>query len=170
MLITDVVGHKFPNAQLIADQFAANGYLTVVPDIFAGDPAPMPRPDSFDLQAWLAGKYGKPHDVPHTEPFVQNAVKYLREQNGVKNVGGVGYCFGAKYVVRGIGQTGGIDVGFVAHPSFVEESELQQIKCPLSIAAAGKPGACPEHFTLGANGGSRNAQSRVTVRPQEAVC
>lgn len=30
----------------------------------------------------------------------------------------------------------GIDVGFVAHPSFVEESELAAIAGPLSIAAA----------------------------------
>jgi dienelactone hydrolase len=30
----------------------------------------------------------------------------------------------------------GIDVGFVAHPSFVEESELAAISGPLSIAAA----------------------------------
>lgn len=30
----------------------------------------------------------------------------------------------------------GIDVGFIAHPSFVEESELSAIKGPLSIAAA----------------------------------
>lgn len=30
----------------------------------------------------------------------------------------------------------GIDVGYVAHPSFVEESELAAISGPLSIAAA----------------------------------
>jgi dienelactone hydrolase len=26
------------NSQLLADDFASNGYLTVIPDIFAGDP------------------------------------------------------------------------------------------------------------------------------------
>jgi dienelactone hydrolase len=30
----------------------------------------------------------------------------------------------------------GVDVGYVAHPSFVEESELAAIQGPLSIAAA----------------------------------
>jgi len=30
----------------------------------------------------------------------------------------------------------GIDVGYVAHPSFVEEGELRAIEGPLSIAAA----------------------------------
>ena len=143
VLVTDVVGHRFPNAQLIADQLAANGYLTVVPDVFAGDPVPMPRPAGFDLQGWLAGKAGgtnsKPHDIAHTEPFVAGAVKFLREKHNVRRVGGVGYCFGGKYVVRGLGVAGGIDVGYVAHPSFVEEAELEAVQQPLSIAAAGAP-------------------------------
>ena len=30
LLITDVIGHKFINVQLIADQFAANGYVSNV--------------------------------------------------------------------------------------------------------------------------------------------
>jgi dienelactone hydrolase len=38
-----------------------------------------------------------------------------------------------KYVVR---HFPAISVGFIAHPSFVEESELQSFKGPLSLAAA----------------------------------
>jgi dienelactone hydrolase len=34
MDLTDVIGHRFINAQLIADQLAANGYLVVMPDLF----------------------------------------------------------------------------------------------------------------------------------------
>ena len=138
VFVTDVIGHRFNNAQLMADQFAANGYLTVMPDIFDGDAIPLARPDGFDMQEWRSGKYGgKLHDPPHTEPFVQGAIKYLKEQHGVKRIGAVGYCFGAKFVVRGLGQIGGIDVGYTAHPTAVEESELEQIKGPLSISAAG---------------------------------
>jgi dienelactone hydrolase len=36
-LISDVFG-IVSNSQLLADDFASNGYLTVIPDIFAGDP------------------------------------------------------------------------------------------------------------------------------------
>lgn len=49
----------------------------------------------------------------------------------------MGYCFGAKYVIRHLRpQQQKIDVGFVAHPSFVESDELKAIEGPLAIAAA----------------------------------
>ena len=131
LLITDVIGHRFNNAQLIADQFAANGYLTYMPDAFFGDPIPLNRPPGFEMQEWL-----KRHTVERTEPVVQKFVKHLREKEGAKKLGAVGYCFGAKYVIRGLA-TGEVDVGFVAHPSFVEAEELKKIRGPLSIAAAG---------------------------------
>jgi dienelactone hydrolase len=47
----------------------------------------------------------------------------------------VGYCFGAKYVIRHL-QVGKIDSGYIAHPSSVTPEELRVIKGPLSIAAA----------------------------------
>lgn len=43
---------------------------------------------------------------------------------------------GAKYVVRFLTTGKGLSVGFVAHPSFVQEVELAAITGPLSIAAA----------------------------------
>ncbi|KAJ5788101.1 hypothetical protein N7457_003091 [Penicillium paradoxum] len=55
LLLTDVIGHRFINAQLIADQLAANGYLVVMPDLFHGDPVLLNRPADFDLMAWLKG-------------------------------------------------------------------------------------------------------------------
>ena len=47
----------------------------------------------------------------------------------------VGYCFGAKYVVRFLNSEG-FDAGYVAHPSFVDDQELAAITHPLSIAAS----------------------------------
>ena len=140
LLCTDVIGHTFANVQLIADQYAANGYLTVVPDLFQGDPVPLNKPAGFDLWAWLGGTSpsGQAHGLTQVDPVVAATLKYLREDKGIKRVGAVGYCFGAKYVVRFMEQGKGIDVGFVAHPSFVDEEELAKLAGPLSIAAAGK--------------------------------
>lgn len=55
LILPDVMGEKAPNAQLIADQFAANGYFCVMPDLFEGDPVVMNGPKDFDIMEWLKG-------------------------------------------------------------------------------------------------------------------
>jgi len=136
LFLPDVIG-IWQNSQLMADQFAANGYYTIIPDLFNGDALSLNRPDDFDFMAWLTKGTGgnNPHTYEAVDPIVEKSIKYLQEK-GFKKIGAVGYCFGAKYVVRFMPKGKGIDVGFVAHPSFVEESELSAINGPFSIAAA----------------------------------
>ncbi|KAK4119055.1 alpha/beta-hydrolase [Parathielavia appendiculata] len=135
LIIPDVIG-IWQNSKLIADQFAANGYLTLLLDVFNGDPLPLNRPADFDIMAWIAkGSDGNnPHTKEHVDPIVVEGIKALKEEYGVTKLGAVGYCFGAKYVVRHYKD--GIKVGYVAHPSFVEEGELEAITGPLAISAA----------------------------------
>ncbi|OQE42292.1 hypothetical protein PENCOP_c004G01830 [Penicillium coprophilum] len=133
LLLTDVIGHRSINAQLIADQLAANGYLVVMPDLFHGDPVRLNRPASFDLMRWLEGPPG--HLPNRVEPVVQAILKEMKSNMDCERVGAIGYCFGAKYAVRLL-QPGLCDVAYVAHPSFVDVEELQAIQGPLSIAAA----------------------------------
>jgi dienelactone hydrolase len=97
------------NSQLIADQFAANGYYTLLVDEFDGDSLTLNRPPGFDFQAWR----GK-HTPEKIDPIVEAAVKYLKDK-GMKKIGAVGYCFGAKYVCRLLNGRG-VDVGYCAHP------------------------------------------------------
>lgn len=151
LIMTDVLGFEFPNVQLsvlaspptatptlishsIADQFAANGYYTIVPDVFKGNEIPFPMPSDFDFPSWKATKMPRENDV---DPIFKETIKYLRGELGVKRLGGVGYCFGGKYVCRWL-KPGGLDAGYTAHPSFVEVDELKGIQGPLSIAAAGE--------------------------------
>ncbi|KAL2116221.1 hypothetical protein VTJ04DRAFT_10476 [Mycothermus thermophilus] len=135
LLIPDVIG-IWQNSKLIADQFAAHGYLTLLLDVFNGDPLSLNRPPNFNIMDWIA--HGSTGDNPHTkeavDPIVIDAIKALKEEYGIKRLGAVGYCFGAKYVIRHY--KNGIDVGYVAHPSFVEEDELAEITGPLAISAA----------------------------------
>ncbi|KAL9091409.1 MAG: hypothetical protein Q9165_004795 [Trypethelium subeluteriae] len=148
LILTDVIGHEATNAQLydsnsvsfksdvsltshsIADQFAANGYFCVMPDLFEGDPVPLNRPESFDIGTWRQG-----HGNERVDPIVEATIKEMRSNLGVKKIGAVGYCFGAKYVFRFL-KDGLIDAGFVAHPSFVDAEEVKSITGPISIAAA----------------------------------
>ena len=109
-----------------------------MPDLFEGDPIPLNRPADFDLMAWLnkSGPKGEGH-LPNTvDPIVSSIIKAMKEDMGVKTIGAVGYCFGAKYVARFGAKDKGIDVGAMAHPSFVDAEEIKALRAPLSIAAA----------------------------------
>ncbi|KAB8079426.1 dienelactone hydrolase [Aspergillus leporis] len=131
VFLSDIFG-IYVNAQLLADEYAANGYTCVIPDLFQGDaikPSDM-ESGKADLPAWLSN-----HQPSHVDPVVESTIKYVREELGAKRVAGVGYCFGAKYVTRHL-KNGKLDVGFNAHPSFVTHEELGAITGPLSIAAS----------------------------------
>ena len=146
LILPDVIGHEFVNAQLIADQFAANGYFVVMPDLFEKDPVPLNRPEGFDLMQWLqkGGPEGKGHGPDRVDPIVEQVIKEMKGSMGVKKLGSVGYCFGAKYVARFGAKGKGIDVGCMAHPSFVQEDEVRAMVAPLSIAAAETDEIFPE--------------------------
>jgi dienelactone hydrolase len=135
------MGHALINPQLIADQFAANGYWVVMPDLFQGDAIELNQlgTGNFDIMTWLTkgGPEGKGHLPDTVDPIVEKTLAYMKEQ-GAKKIGAVGYCFGGKYVARFLAKGKGVDVGFTAHPSFVDEAELRGMTGPLSIAAAGK--------------------------------
>ncbi|KAJ5671921.1 hypothetical protein N7507_001048 [Penicillium longicatenatum] len=130
LIITDVIGHRFINAQLLADEFAANGYFVVMPDMFNGDSVPLNRPEGFNIMDWV-----KNHSPIQTEPIIDMMLKEMRESLGCQRIGGVGYCFGGKYVCRYL-RPGQLDVGYIAHPTMLEAEELRGVEGPLSIAAA----------------------------------
>ncbi|KAJ5391267.1 hypothetical protein N7509_006757 [Penicillium cosmopolitanum] len=131
LFLTDIFG-IFPNAQLLADEFANNGFLTVIPDLFDGDQISVKDMESgkADLPAWLPK-----HQPGNIDPIIEKTIKYMRETLNVKKIAAVGYCFGGKYVTRYL-KPGQIDVGYSAHPSFITHEELGAIKGPFSIAAA----------------------------------
>ncbi|VUC23241.1 unnamed protein product [Clonostachys rosea] len=146
LILPDIFG-IYPNSQLVADSFAAQGYTTLIPDLFKGDQVPVDRPAGFDIMSWIAkGSDGNnPHTPATIDPIVAQGIETLKSL-GIKRIGGVGYCFGAKYVVRNYKH--GIDVGYSAHPSFVEEEELAAITGPYSISAAETDEIFPEKLRI----------------------
>jgi dienelactone hydrolase len=133
LLFPDANGIDQINTQLIADEYARQGYLVLVPDLFHDDPCRTSTVE--ELYQWLAL-----HPVERVDPVVELTLKEMWRL-GCMSIAGVGYCFGAKYVIRNLtGLEGKLSAGFVAHPSFVTAEELGAIQKPLSIAAAGKKG------------------------------
>lgn len=147
----------------MCDQFAANGYFVMMPDLFDQCPVDINTPfEEFDVKAWFSGKSnprGRANGTVEIDPIIERCIREMREKYGVKvspgpcheaafhtsisnadchqKLGSGGYCFGAKYVVRYLRpDLDQIDVGYLAHPSFVEEEELRKATGPVAISAA----------------------------------
>ena len=78
------------------------------------------------------------HGPSRVDPIIEATIRAMREDCGVKKLGGVGYCLGAKYVCQYLAKGKGVEAGFIAHPSATTEDEIRAINGALSIAAAGQ--------------------------------
>jgi len=118
LFLTDVFGVQLINAQLLADDFARNGFKVIVPDILNGDYIPADAMDKgdFDIQKWFPQ-----HGAAQTRPPIDRVLVALEEQ-GVKSIGAIGFCFGARYVFD-LAFDGKINVAVVCHPSLLKPPE-----------------------------------------------
>ena len=94
------------------DDFARNGYRTIMPDLFQGDPYPedaLTRTD-FDRESWRA------RHKPETWEHAVDAVVQALQAEGVTWIGTTGYCFGAQPVWR-LALKGLAKVSVITHPS-----------------------------------------------------
>jgi dienelactone hydrolase len=85
--LSDIIGHRFTNSQLVADQFAKNGYFVMMPDLFHGDPVPLNKPGEFDMQKWRMGGYhaeGKAHLPADVDPIVETCIRDMRAKYNCK--------------------------------------------------------------------------------------
>ena len=133
LYLTDVFGIQLSQNKLLADSFGRAGFLTVMPDLFQGQPAPedINGTPGFDLAQFLYD-----HRPEVTDPIIASTVNYMRSTLKVDKIAVTGYCFGGRYSFRVIAAGKGADVGFAAHPSLLETAEVQAITKPVSLACA----------------------------------
>ncbi|KAI0085737.1 alpha/beta-hydrolase [Irpex rosettiformis] len=89
LFLTDVFGIPLINNKLLADDFAENGWRTIIPDILNGDPIIDFNDPAFDRNAWIAR-----HDINSWTEAVDKVVAALKAE-GVTRIGTTGFCFGA---------------------------------------------------------------------------
>lgn len=134
LYVTDIFGVPLLQNKLLADSLAANDYLVVMPDLFRGDAISVEEQEAgLNLTDWIGQ-----HTPAEIDSILNTTIEYMRSEFGVEKIGGLGYCFGGKYVPRFLTASGGIDVGFIAHPSSLTEQEIGGVKKGLSIAAGSK--------------------------------
>jgi dienelactone hydrolase len=119
LFLPDVFGPQLPNAQLLADDFAANGIKTIIPDYLNGDPIPadaLGPGSTFNIGTWFPN-----HGQDKTRPSLDKVLEALKEE-GVTEFAATGYCFGGRYVFD-LAFDNVIKVGVVSHPSLLKVPE-----------------------------------------------
>ncbi|KAJ7837703.1 dienelactone hydrolase endo-1,3,1,4-beta-D-glucanase [Mycena leptocephala] len=120
LFLTDVFGLALKNNCLLADDFARNGFKTIVPDMFNGDPYPEnflePGAPPFDREKWSAA-----HEAVQTRPPIDSVIVALKAE-GVTSFAATGYCFGARYVFD-LAFDGIIKVSAISHPGRIKVPE-----------------------------------------------
>ncbi|KAJ8487117.1 hypothetical protein ONZ45_g14439 [Pleurotus djamor] len=122
LFMTDIFGPRMINIQLLADDYARNGFKVYVPDIVNGDPVPtaiLSGNTSISIPEWL-----KDHGPEQTTPTVEKAIAALRAQ-GMKEIGACGFCFGARYCFN-VAFAGELKVAVVSHPSLLEIADIEK--------------------------------------------
>ncbi|GMM35941.1 hypothetical protein DASC09_032660 [Saccharomycopsis crataegensis] len=127
----DIYGHDFLNTNLIADEYAAQGYYVVIPDILLGDPVDLSRGmESF--QEWKVN-HGPEVTIMAYHNYLIELKKTVASDAKLFSVA---YCFGAHCVIKELGSTGLLTAGAIAHPSNVTTEAMENVTKPLSISAA----------------------------------
>ncbi|KAL6301014.1 alpha/beta-hydrolase [Sparassis latifolia] len=133
LFLSDVFGIPLLNNRLLVDDFARNGFKTIMPDLFNGeavDVAAFSDPN-LDRRSWKAK-----HSPVSAAAIVENVVKVLTE-SGVTRIGTTSYCFGAQAAFY-LARANISHVTVLSHPSALDvpadlESYHANSKAPLLI-------------------------------------
>ncbi|KAF2007786.1 alpha/beta-hydrolase [Amniculicola lignicola CBS 123094] len=192
LLLTGGTGVKSTNNQLQADKYASEGYLVVMPDQFDGDQAPnsvdmtaieqeaswleqIKLKTAEGIKAFMIDMWLARHTAEKVLPLLHKVIEGAKEEfaDAVANGGGiygVGYCFGAKYILMlageqpdtvGWGQAAPKDeeqgavkkapvlkAGAIAHGTMITKEDLERVQAPVYIAAVENDPLFPEDEVL----------------------
>ncbi|KAI0754699.1 alpha/beta-hydrolase [Daedaleopsis nitida] len=144
----DIFGWRFVNTRLLADEYAAQGFRVIVPDLFAGWELPLWSLSAHDTNSErsLFQRYvARPlsyfvfapfviRNMPRQVSTIAVVTSSLRAAHPDAKIGFVGFCWGGRFAIS---QNHLFDATVACHPSLVKfPAELEGIKSPFSLAAA----------------------------------
>jgi dienelactone hydrolase len=134
LYLTDIYGIQRLENRLLADSFGRAGYFVVAPDLFNGTPSTL---DLNEMSPTQLSRFLAANAVEDTDALVAKGIDYIRNVKNISRIGTTGYCFGGRFAFRTLAAGTGVSVGFAAHPSNLQDVEIQAITGAVGVAAAG---------------------------------
>ncbi|ORY29326.1 putative cytoplasm protein [Naematelia encephala] len=147
IFINDIFG-VYPNAKLLADEWAGQGYRALFPDVFDGDAVPVdmlntivPNPqvkaeatalskvaDGAKTGATL-GPWLVKHREAVSKPKIEEFVQAVRQAEPSSKLAVIGFCWGGRYACLLARDDSPVKVDAVVanHPSFLVNADVEDI-------------------------------------------
>ncbi|KAI3325758.1 dienelactone hydrolase [Xylariaceae sp. AK1471] len=133
LYLTDIYGIQLLQNRLLADSFGRAGYFVVAPDLFNGTPSTL---DLNEMSPTQLSRFLAAVTPEETDALVATGIDYLNNVKNITRIGTTGYCFGGRFAFRALSADKGVGVGFAAHPSNLQDSEIMAITGAVGVAAA----------------------------------
>lgn len=133
LLLSENHGIELPNIQLLADALSQDLNCPVIaPNLYGDTPYPLLKPEGWDGDKELAD-FQVRHHPGTVDPIIRTILDWIDAPTsdsgfgGVEYLGGIGYCFGGRYVIRLLAD-GEIEAGVLNHPSFFTIEEVKSLE------------------------------------------
>jgi len=134
ILVHDLFGWRMPNARVLADRFAEQGFLAVIPDFYRRNEWTIPQNSpEFSMPKVMA--FLGSHPDERVQGDLGDTCDWLRKVKGVQKIGAVGYCWGGRAAYYG-SMNGKLDCVVSLHGGGVEPSIVKNVKCPIFFGQA----------------------------------
>eukprot|EP01054_Gregarina_sp_Poly1_P000022 Gregarina_sp_Poly_1__21@NODE_1004_length_5397_cov_173_232270_g704_i0_p4_GENE_NODE_1004_length_5397_cov_173_232270_g704_i0NODE_1004_length_5397_cov_173_232270_g704_i0_p4_ORF_typecomplete_len252_score32_64DLH/PF01738_18/2_8e36Hydrolase_4/PF12146_8/7_9e06Abhydrolase_6/PF12697_7/0_0028Chlorophyllase/PF07224_11/0_011Abhydrolase_1/PF00561_20/0_074Chlorophyllase2/PF12740_7/0_12_NODE_1004_length_5397_cov_173_232270_g704_i031786 len=146
IICSDVFGMHAPNAQITADEMAAEGFCVWLPDYFHGNPLPH-QMNKEELMSKFAS-WRENHTQEHSVKIITQLCDKLLSEKTTRGVGVAGYCWGSISCLHILAKEDPkIIGGVIGHPAQTEKfPDPTLIKHPLHFLVAETDPAFPEEF------------------------
>ncbi|KAJ1995632.1 hypothetical protein GGI25_006268 [Coemansia spiralis] len=124
----DIFGFH-PNVIQICDILGDFGFYVLLPDLLRGNPlteADLGKPGVFSEFSKTRGSWET------NKPMYNRALKHMKE-NGITEVGLLGFCWGAHVSVAALTELKGLAGGAIVHPALIQPGDLGKVNAPLMV-------------------------------------